>query len=93
MNTPELYVAIADEEKFAFMERLLQKAQFGGGQTNTIDGLRVDFEDGWGLVRPSNTTPNLVLRFEANDELALFRIQGVFREQLLAVEPTLQLPF
>ena len=59
----------------------------------TIDGLRVNFADGWGLVRPSNTTPCLVLRFEAESEAILARIQDVFRELLLKVEPTLDLPF
>jgi len=93
MSTPELNAPIADAEKFAFMRRLVEQARFEGGEVNTIDGLRVDFEDGWGLVRPSNTMPSLVLRFEADDELALARIQELFRERLLAVKPDLELPF
>ena len=56
-----------------------------GGRLSTIDGLRVDFADGWGLVRASNTTPVLVLRFEGNDEAALERIQALFRSQLQPV--------
>ena len=59
----------------------------------TIDGVRADYPDGWGLVRCSNATPNLVLRFDANDQSALTRIQETFRAQMLALEPGLVLPF
>ena len=59
----------------------------------TIDGLRVDFADGWGLVRASNTEPGLVLRFEGADDEALERIKGEFRQALLSVDPALELPF
>ena len=59
----------------------------------TIDGLRADWSDGWGLVRASNTTPVLVLRFEADNQTALKRIQQVFRKQLLAVDFKLKMPF
>jgi phosphomannomutase/phosphoglucomutase len=59
----------------------------------TIDGIRVNYANGWGLVRPSNTTPCLVLRFEANDEDTLNEIQNTFREKMLAVDSSLQLPF
>jgi phosphomannomutase/phosphoglucomutase len=58
-----------------------------------IDGLRVDYADGWGLARPSNTTPVVVTRFEADTQEALERIQNAFREQILAVQPDLELPF
>ena len=59
----------------------------------TIDGLRADWEDGWGLVRASNTTPSLVLRFDADDEPSLRRVQEAFREQILAIDPGMNLPF
>ena len=59
----------------------------------TIDGLRVEYSDGFGLARPSNTTPVVVLRFEADSEAALKRIQGDFRRAILAVKPSAQLPF
>ena len=59
----------------------------------TIDGVRVDYAKGWGLVRASNTTPVLVLRFEADDEAELQRIKDVFHTQLKRVAPDLQLPF
>ena len=65
----------------------------GCTEINTIDGVRADFNDGWGLVRPSNTSPYLILRFEADDAAGLQRIQELFRQQLLAVNPDLELPF
>jgi phosphomannomutase/phosphoglucomutase len=72
---------------------LREQATFEDASVITIDGLRVDWSDGWGLVRASNTTPVLVLRFEADNEAALRRIQQVFRQQLLAVNRALKLPF
>ena len=71
----------------------MAKAQFEGARINTIDGIRADWPDGWGLVRASNTTPLLVLRFEAESKERLAQIQQVFRDQLLAVSPDLALPF
>ncbi len=93
VNTPELNVRMAEGEHHRFMVRLLEQAHFDKARISTIDGLRADFEDGWGLVRASNTTPCLVLRFEADDEKALQRIQGLFRSLLLGLEPGLKLPF
>jgi phosphomannomutase/phosphoglucomutase len=75
------------------MDRLRERASFEDASVISIDGLRVDWPDGWGLVRASNTTPVLVLRFEADNEEALKRIQQVFRRQMLAVDPALKLPF
>ena len=66
---------------------------FEGAEVIDIDGYRVEFSDGWGLIRPSNTTPCLVLRFEAEDQQALDRIQGDFRKVLLSINSDLQLPF
>jgi len=68
-------------------------ARFEGARASTIDGLRVDWNDGWGLVRASNTTPVLVLRFDADSEEALGRILRDFSDQLHAVDPELKLPF
>lgn len=94
INTPELNVHFSQEgAHFAFMKKLAQQAHFGEAQLTTIDGLRADYPDGWGLVRSSNTTPSLVIRFEADDENSLARIQSIFREQMLAVDPKLDLPF
>ena len=93
MNTPELSVPMAEGEPARFMQRLLDVAQFDNASVITIDGMRVEFDDGWGLVRASNTTPCLVLRFEARDELALSRIQDEFRRVMLQADPGLSLPF
>lgn len=93
VSTPELNVSMGEGEHFALMQRLLANARFGGARMITIDGLRVEFPDGWGLVRASNTTPCLVLRFEADDAEALRRIQDEFRQQLLELDSTLDLPF
>ncbi|OAI49188.1 phosphoglucomutase [Gammaproteobacteria bacterium SCGC AG-212-F23] len=94
INTPELKVHVTDAEKFTLMQHIIANAKFATAkEINTIDGLRVNFVDGWGLVRLSNTTPCLVLRFEAETEKALARIQTLFRETLLAVKPELVLPF
>ncbi|WJW75767.1 phosphomannomutase/phosphoglucomutase [Thiohalobacter sp. IOR34] len=93
VNTPELQVMLQEGEPQRFMERLLEQAQFEDAEISRIDGLRADFSDGWGLVRASNTTPSLVLRFEADDEAALARIQGRFRSLMQAVEADIELPF
>jgi phosphomannomutase/phosphoglucomutase len=93
MSTPELNVPMAEGEPAVFMEKLLNGAHFEDARVATIDGLRVEFERGWGLVRASNTTPSLVLRFEADDELALSTIQDEFRRVMLQADPSLSLPF
>jgi len=93
VNTPELNVAMQEGEPPVFISRLLESAHFEGARVTTIDGLRADFADGWGLVRASNTTPVLVLRFEADDDAALTRIKNEFRRVMLQVNPDLKLPF
>jgi phosphomannomutase/phosphoglucomutase len=93
VSTPELKVEMAEGEHYRFIEAFRQKASFGDATLTTIDGVRADWPDGWGLVRPSNTTPILVLRFDADNETALKRIQQGFRQHLRAVEPGLKLPF
>jgi phosphomannomutase/phosphoglucomutase len=75
------------------MDAFLKEARFEAGRICALDGLRVDYPDGWGLVRASNTTPSLVLRFEGRDAATLARIQALFAEQLRRVDPTLALPF
>ncbi|GHB19695.1 phosphomannomutase/phosphoglucomutase [Salinicola rhizosphaerae] len=93
-GTPELNVEVSDEEKFAIVERLAERGDFGqGGIKTTLDGIRVDYPDGWGLCRASNTTPMLVLRFEGKDQEALGRVQQRFRGALAAVLPDAELPF
>jgi phosphomannomutase/phosphoglucomutase len=93
VSTPELKVEMAEGEHYRFIEKFRQSASFGDATLTTIDGVRADWPDGWGLVRASNTTPILVLRFDADNAAALKRIQNVFREQLLAVDRNLKLPF
>jgi phosphomannomutase/phosphoglucomutase len=91
--TPELKVPMAEGTNHAFVEAFSRKARFDGAHLTTIDGLRADWPDGFGLVRASNTTSILVLRFGADGEDALERIQDTFREQLLAFDANLPLPF
>jgi phosphomannomutase/phosphoglucomutase len=93
VNTPELKIYVSEQEKFSLMQEIISKANFSSATVVTIDGLRVNFSDGWGLVRPSNTTPCLVLRFEANDEAVLESIKKMFRDFLLTVKPDLSIPF
>ena len=93
VNTPELQLKFREGEHFRVMSELVQLADFPGADIKTIDGLRVDFTDGWGLVRASNTTPCLVMRFEADNETALKRIQDQFRTLLARVRVGLTLPF
>ncbi len=91
--TPELRVDLSEGEHMTFMEKLKQSADFGDAKLTTIDGVRADFADGWGLVRASNTTPSLVLRFEGDSKDALLRIGGLFKKTLLGIDPKLKLPF
>jgi phosphomannomutase/phosphoglucomutase len=93
VSTPEINIGMQEGEPPQFMDRLLASAHFEGARVATIDGLRADFDDGWGLVRASNTTPVLVLRFEADNDAALARIMEEFRRVMLQVEPALSLPF
>ncbi|WP_349432292.1 phosphomannomutase/phosphoglucomutase [Methylomarinum sp. Ch1-1] len=93
VNTPELTVTMAEGENQRFVEQLLEHADFHDGSILHIDGMRVDFDDGWGLVRASNTTPSLVLRFEADTQEALTRIQTQFKNLMLRIKPDLTLPF
>src|SRR3546814_9877994 len=93
VSTPEIKVDAPNGDPQAFVERFVAQSHFDDARLSTIDGLRVDWPDGWGLVRASNTTPVLVLRFDGDSEEALARIQQAFRERLLAQDPELQLPF
>ncbi len=93
VSTPEIKVPMAEGRSHAFVEQFARRARFEGARLTTLDGIRADWADGWGLVRASNTTSVLVMRFEAENADALTRIQDDFRVQLLAVEPTLVLSF
>ena len=89
-STPELKIETTETRKFEIIQALARKADFGDGALTAIDGLRVDYRDGWGLIRASNTSPMLTLRFEADGEPALERIQRTFQAQLDAVDPSLK---
>ncbi|MFP8967521.1 phosphomannomutase/phosphoglucomutase [Pokkaliibacter sp. CJK22405] len=91
VSTPEINIEVTDASKFPIVEAL-QKLDFPGGEKSTIDGVRVDFPDGWGLVRCSNTTPMLVLRFEAENDTALNRIRDLFQSRLSEVDDSLVIP-
>lgn len=93
VNTPEIKIPILDEEKFSFMQRFSERAQFPDARLIVIDGLRVEFSSGWGLLRASNTTPCLVARFEATDDISLSAIQALFKKQLHEVDDRLVIPF
>ncbi|BFI94549.1 MAG: phosphomannomutase/phosphoglucomutase [Rhodanobacter sp.] len=93
VSTPELKIEMAEGEHYRFMEKFMADASFDDATMVTIDGVRADWPDGWGLVRASNTTPVLVLRFDADNPAALKRIQMAFRRRLLAVDFRLKMPF
>ena len=94
VSTPELHLKLVEGENYALIAKLKATARFEGArEVITIDGLCVEYADGFGLARPSNTTPVVVLRFEADDAAALMRIQEDFRRAILAVKPEAKLPF
>jgi len=91
VSTPELNITVTDENKFDIISQL-QQVEFPDANVSRIDGVRVDFADGWGLVRASNTTPVLVLRFEAENQQALNRIREEFQQHLYQVDAGLTIP-
>lgn len=93
VNTPEIKIPIAEEDKFSFMKLFCEQANFPEAELVRIDGLRVEFAKGWGLLRASNTTPCLVARFEAEDQASLEQIQALFRAQLHGFNQKLVLSF
>jgi phosphomannomutase/phosphoglucomutase len=90
-STPELNINVSEDKKFEIVKNFVDKARFEGGTKVTIDGLRVDFDDGWGLMRASNTTPKLVLRFEAKTSSRLKEIKNMFLDQLKLIDETIQI--
>ncbi len=94
INTPELQIKLSEGENYELIAKLQKTARFDRAkEVITLDGLRVEYADGFGLARASNTTPVIVLRFEADDAAALKRIQEDFRRVLLAAKPDAELPF
>jgi phosphomannomutase/phosphoglucomutase len=90
-STPELNINVMEEKKFKIVKDFVNNAKFKGGSKVTIDGLRVDFDDGWGLIRASNTTPKLVLRFEAKTPSKLEEIKNMFLNQLKLIDESIQI--
>jgi phosphomannomutase / phosphoglucomutase len=94
LNTPELQIKLNEGENYALIEKLQQSARFPTArEVIKIDGLRVEYADGFGLARSSNTTPVVVLRFEADDQAALERIQAEFSSALQKARPGIALPY
>jgi phosphomannomutase len=90
-STPEININVDEEKKFKIVEEFVSQSDFGKGEKITIDGLRVNFNDSWGLLRASNTTPKLVLRFEANSPERLNEIQNMFLDQLKRIDETINI--
>lgn len=93
INTPEIVINMAEGENFQFMKIFIEKANFSNAKIIDIDGLRIEFEDGWGLVRASNTTPSIVVRFEADNEKALLKIQKRIKHLMGEINGEMKFPF
>lgn len=89
ISTPEINIAIADEDKFECINKFCKQASFPGASISNLDGLRADFNNGFGLIRASNTTANLVMRFEADDQQSLDNIKNAFEDQLKTIWPSI----
>ena len=90
-STPEINIEVEESQKFKIVNEFIENAKFLEGKKITIDGLRVDFKDGWGLLRASNTTPKLVLRFEAETSERLDEIQKLFLDQLKQIDESIEI--
>jgi phosphomannomutase/phosphoglucomutase len=90
-STPEINIEVEESQKFKIVNEFIKNAKFQEGKKITIDGLRVDFKDGWGLLRASNTTPKLVLRFEAKTSERLDEIQNLFLDQLKQIDESIEI--
>lgn len=93
VSTPELRMPLSEDQHVGFMEELIEKMTVSGAETSDIDGLRIEYSDGWGLARPSNTSPNIIFRFEGESEEALERIKSEFRAGIKLIVGETELPF
>ena len=89
LSTPEINIPAADEEKFQIVKTFIENSNFSDAKIVSIDGIRVEFEKGWGLLRPSNTSPCLVLRFEAETNDDLKKIKEIFYLGLKSIKPNI----
>ena len=92
ITTPEISIKY-DDNHFTFMEKFVKLSMFSEEKKSEIDGLKLIYDDGWGLIRCSNTSPCLVLRFEANSKKSLLRIQSIFKDAMLEIDDKIQIPF
>ncbi|MEQ8517385.1 MAG: phosphomannomutase/phosphoglucomutase [Chromatocurvus sp.] len=92
-STPEFIIPVDEADKFELIRAFRQQARFPDGRVNDLDGVRVDFSHGWGLLRASNTSAALTARFEGSDDAALEDVMSVFRQEIAAVHPDLDLRF
>ena len=92
ITTPEISIKY-DDNHFTFMEKFVKLSMFSEEKKSEIDGLKLIYDDGWGLIRCSNTSPCLVLRFEANSKKSLLRIQSIFKDAMLEIDNKIQIPF
>ena len=93
MTTPEIAIEFKENNHFTFMNKFVKLAEFDNCQKIDIDGLKVIYDDGWGLIRCSNTTSCVVLRFEADNKNSMNRIKSKFRDAMLKIDKNLQIPF
>lgn len=93
VSSEEINVPIPDKVKFKLIDALSEKVDFEGANLNTIDGIRAEYEQGWFLVRASNTTPSIVVKFEADNDIALERLKNILKAQLGVVAPKLKVNF
>ena len=93
VSTPELRLSLSEDQHGGFMEELAEKINSDNAEVIDIDGVRIEYTDGWGLARPSNTSPYIILRFEGENEAALERIKSEFREAIKSVIPGADIPF
>ena len=93
MTTPEIAIEFKENNHFTFMNKFVKLAEFDNCQKIDIDGLKVIYDDGWGLIRCSNTTSCVVLRFEADNKNSMNRIKSKFRDAMLKIDKNLEIPF
>ena len=93
VSTGEIRITTDNESKFTIIQELIENGDFASGEKTTIDGLRVDFAKGWGLVRASNTGPALTLRFEAENQTGIEQLKALFKRELSKVDASLDLTF